>query len=130
MSSIPSPRPLHLLLIGLTWMGCYFLALLLLQGADLPEWQRAVLAAVPVVPFIGFMLVIVQQIRRLDELERRIHLEALAIAMPAAVLMLMTLGLLEVGGLLPDGEWGYRHVWMYLPALYFLGLAIATRRYR
>jgi hypothetical protein len=66
----------------------------------------------------------------MDELEQRIQLEALALAFPLTLILLMTLGLLEIAIELPAEDLSYRHVWAMLPALYFLGLTLARKRYR
>jgi hypothetical protein len=83
-------------------------------------------ALLPILPFGYFLYLIALGIRTMDELHIRVQLEALALAFPLAILLLMTLGL--VGQAL---DLSYeRHVWHYLPVCYFLGLAIAWRRYR
>jgi hypothetical protein len=38
--------------------------------------------------------------------------------------------LLELAIGLDPKDWSYRHVWIYLPLFYFVGLAIAWRRYK
>ncbi|RIK73904.1 hypothetical protein DCC62_16355 [candidate division KSB1 bacterium] len=65
----------------------------------------------------------------MDELERRIQLEALVIAFPLAILLIMTLGLLELAVPLSPENWSYRHIWPFLTMFYFIGLAIARKRY-
>lgn len=112
----------------LLFVGSYLVARLLLQIA-LPA-PFNILAALLPVPFAFLWITkFVQYIRQLDELQRRIHLEALAIAFPLAFLLLLTLGLLELTINLPAKDWSYRHVWAMLPLLYFAGLALAKRRY-
>jgi hypothetical protein len=86
-------------------------------------------ALLPVAPFALFLLALSRGIRKLDELERRIQLEALALAFPLAMLLLMALGLLELAVPLSRDDWSYRHVWAMLPILYYGGLALARRRY-
>ena len=81
-------------------------------------------------PFGFFIIYVVAQMRGLDELYRRVHLEALMIVFPLAILLLMTLGLLDLAIGLPWNEWDYRHVWYYLPFFYFIGFAVAWSRYR
>jgi hypothetical protein len=66
----------------------------------------------------------------MDELHRRVHLEALAIAFPLTMLLLMVLGLVELVIPLSPDDWSYRHVWQFLPLFYFLGLALTWRRYQ
>ena len=95
-----------------------------------PTWLRVAAALLPVVPTALFLWFVSSALRGLDELHRRVHLEALAIAYPLTILLLVTLGFLQLAINLPAEDWSYRHVWVYLPAFYFLGLAIAWRRYR
>lgn len=84
----------------------------------------------PVVPAALFLFYFITGMRDLDELERRIQLEALAFAYPLALLMLMTLGLLEFVIELNPNDWSYRHLWPYLVLFYLFGVVMATRRYR
>ena len=62
----------------------------------------------------------------MDELQVRVQLEALAVAFPLSILFLMVFGL--VGEALDFTL--ERHVWFYLPVFYFVGLALAWRRYQ
>jgi hypothetical protein len=100
------------------------------RDIDLPTWAKVTAALVPIVPTILFLWCISSVIRGMDELHRRVHLEALAVAFPLAILLLMTLGLLQLAIELPEEDWSYRHVWAFLPGFYFLGLVIAWRRYK
>jgi uncharacterized membrane protein YjjB (DUF3815 family) len=95
-----------------------------------PAWLRVVAALLPVVPTALALHAIAAGLREADELQRRVHLEALAIAYPLAILLLMTLGLLELAVGLSPQDWSYRHTWIYLPLFYFVGLWLAWRRYR
>src|SRR5262245_36792767 len=90
-----------------------------------PTWLRVAAALLPVVPTALFLWFVVAAVRGLDELHRRVHLEALAIAYPLAVLLLVTLGFLQLAIDLSPEDWSYRHVWVYLPLFYFLGLFLA-----
>ena len=66
----------------------------------------------------------------MDELERRIQLEALAFAYPAVLVLLMTLGLLQLSGIaVSPADWSFRHVWQIGLVLYVAGMAVAARRY-
>jgi len=108
----------------------YFAARVLLKGTHLDTWLRVVVALAPVPAFAIFLMSVVRGLQKLDELERRIQLEALAIAYPLAILLLMTLGLLQLAVPLSPDDWSYRHVWAYLPLFYYLGLIYARRRYQ
>jgi hypothetical protein len=112
------------------WVLSYLAARFALEELQLDPWLRVTVAVLPVLPTALFLWLVVANIRSLDELQRRVHLEALAIAFPLAILLLWTLGLLQLAINLPTEDWSYRHVWAYLPLFYFIGLAIAWRRYQ
>jgi len=110
------------------WFATWFGARIVLESSA-PTWLRVVAALAPT-PIAGVaLLVIIRGARELDELEQRIQLEALAFAFVIAVLLLMTLGLMELAVTLNRDDWSYRHVWAMLPTLYFLGVVLARRRY-
>lgn len=115
---------------GLAWVVVYLLTRRLLDSNPLPELWRIVVALIPMVPFAFFLTFTMAGVRSMDELQRRIQLEALAIAFPLAILFFMLLGLLELAIPLSPQDWSYRHTWSYLPLFYFIGLAIASRRYQ
>jgi hypothetical protein len=109
----------------------YFGARLLLQSAALVGPLRIVVAMLPLPFFLLFLLTEVRYMRNLDEMQRRIQLEALAIAFPAVLLLLLTLGLLQVAGVAVSQEdWSYRHIWIIALGSYAVGVQIAGRRYR
>ncbi len=114
---------------ALLFLVTYIVARMLLEqrlGAPL-----AIAVALLPVPFFGlWLLAMVRGIRQMDELERRIQLEAVAVGFPLALLLLMTLGLLELAITLSPDDWSYRHVWAFLPIFYLVGLALARRRYQ
>jgi len=111
------------------WFATWFGARLVLESASATTWLRVVAALAPT-PVAGVaLLAIMRGARELDELEKRIQLEALAFAFVVAVLLLMTLGLMELAVALNRDDWSYRHVWAMLPMLYFAGLVFARRRY-
>ena len=106
------------------WVGARFVL-----ESETPAWLRVVAALAPTPIAAGALVAIIRGARDLDELEQRIQLEALAFAFVMAMLLLMTLGLLELAVALNRDDWSYRHVWAMLPPLYFAGLVIARRRY-
>ena len=121
----------HLPLIGGIALAITFIgARALVESAALPQAVRITIAILPVAVFVLWVTACVRAARRMvDELERRIQLEALAFAFPCAFALLMGLGLLELVIELPRDDLSYRHVWAMLPICYFAGLAIARRRY-
>jgi len=125
---LPSQFTTTILLV--LWLGSYAAVRVLLPMLDGETWVRVAVALAPVVPGILCLWRFIASLRELDELQRRVQLEALAIAFPLALVLLWTLGLLELAVDLSADDWSYRHVWAYLPMFYFAGLAIAWRRYR
>jgi hypothetical protein len=113
------------------WLGVYAAARIGLQYMRAGSVEAIVLAAVaPTFAFFGFIWVVQRAVRRADELQRLIQLDALAFAFSTAVCVLMGLGLLDIahGGRLvfpPLADW-----WVLLPALYAVCLVVAQRRYR
>jgi len=114
----------------IVWGICYIGALILLRKFQLEGWVRIAVALLPIPPFVLFLAMVLAEIRSLDELWRRIHLEALAIAFPLAVLLLMILGLMELATGLSPNDWSYRHVWIFLPIFYVIGVLVSVRRYK
>lgn len=107
----------------------YFAARAVLNADTLTSGWRVAAAIAPVPFFVWVLYEIVRAARQLDEMQRRIHLEALAIAYPLALTLLMVLGLLELAVPLNPQDWSYRHVWQMQGAIYILSLFIAQRRY-
>ena len=90
---------------------------------------RLLIALAPVLPFSVALIGVVRGIRSMDELHRRVHLEALVLAFPLTLLLVMTLGLLELAvGLSPE-DWSYRHVMPFIVMFYAFGLWRAWKRY-
>ena len=70
----------------------------------------------------------VRSIRGLDEMQQRIHLEALAFAFAGTGVLTTMFGFLANAGL-PAVDWG-TYVWPLMVLLWAIGVLIAHRRYR
>lgn len=109
----------------------YFAVRALLESPSIRPPLRTLIALAPVPFFVWFLLSFHRAVRRLDEMQQRIQLEALVFAFPTTLLILMTLGLLQVAGIvLSPADWSYRHILQIAIVLYFLGITVAHRRYR
>jgi hypothetical protein len=117
------------LVLAAVWIAAYIVARFLLKTATFGSGLAVFYALLPIPAFIAFVWAVIAQIRKMDELRRRMHLEALAIAFPLSITLLMVLGLLELATNLPKDDLSYRHVWPLLILFYYAGLAIAGRRY-
>ena len=129
--SVATPKSLlaHPMLWVAAWFAAWIGARIVLESPSVPTWARVAAALAPT-PLAGIaLLTVLRGARELDELERRIQLEALAFAFVLAVLLIMTLGLMELAVALNRDDWSYRHVWAMLPPMYFAGLVLARRRY-
>lgn len=124
VSRIPKP-----LLAIAVFLVLYLVARVALKQPDLSQPLRVTVALLPIPVFALFLFSFIRGLKDLDELERRIQLEALVIAFPLAILLIMTLGLLELAVPLSPENWSYRHIWPFLTIFYFIGLAIARKRY-
>jgi hypothetical protein len=120
----------RLLVRGLVWLSVYLLARGLLELTIPSAPARVAIALLPTPFFIYYLWTWMKGVSEMDELERRIELEALGFAFPAAVVLLMTLGLLDVAITLNPDDFGLRHVWAMMPILYYAGLWRAKSRYQ
>ena len=119
----------RLLVRGLLWASIYLLSRGLLEATSAPSWIRVAIAMLPLPFFIWYLWTWFARAQAMDELHRRIELEALGFAFPAMVVCLMTLGLLDVAIALPADDLSLRHTWVAMPLLYYIGLWRAKRRY-
>src|SRR5688572_29229183 len=102
MNSTPDPqlgethrRESVFIVAGIAWVVIYCIALFFLKNPETPGPLKVAMVLLPAIPFSFFLFRFVGYVRGLDELHRRVHLEALALAFPIATLFLMTLGLVE-----------------------------------
>lgn len=89
---------------------------------------RLALAMIPVAFWGGAILFLVLMVRGLDELQRRIQLEALALAFPAAMLIGMGVEYVQKAGFARSLDVG--DVWPVMFLLYVPALLFAQWRYR
>lgn len=86
----------RLLMRGLLWVAVYVASRWLLEMSIESRPARIAIALLPT-PFMAWYLwTWFKGMSRMDELQRRIELEALAFAFPVSLVFLATLGLLDV----------------------------------
>ena len=108
----------------------YVGAIALLHFVTMPRGAQILVALAPTPVFGLYLWRAIQGMRRLDELEQRIQLEALAIAYPVTLIVLMTLGLLQVVDALPPRYAEFLKIWPVVAWLYVIGVFVARKRYR
>lgn len=107
----------------------YLAARLTLEIQSIGTAWRIGAAIAPVLAFGWLMYELLRSSRDLDEMQKRIQLEALATAYSLVFLLLMLLGLLELAIPLNRNDWAYRHVWQMQGLIYLAGVIFAYRRY-
>lgn len=128
---LEGPRGRTVVMLLAMWIVLYFGVRLVLEWkATLSSGVRVALAFVPTPVFVWFLWSFVRSVRGADELERRIQLEALAVAFPLSLALVTTLGLVQRAVELNFEDWSYNHVWPFFTVFYLLGLALARKRYQ
>ena len=112
------------------WFVAYFIVRALLEDETLASSTRIIISLIPVPFFLMLLLSFVRAILSMDELQKRIQLEALAVAFPAAVFILTTLGLLQHAVELSLKDWSYTHISFFVVAIYFLSIGFVSGRYQ
>lgn len=118
----------RMIIAGFVFLATYLIARFALPQPGLHPGLKIGLCVLPPVAGVIFLLAILRVVRAIsDELQRRIQLEALALAFPAGFLLVLLLSLFQMSGLLKPDPWDY---WLFLLPMYPLGLWMANRRYR
>ncbi len=102
-------------------------AVTLLNSTNLESGWRVPLALAPMVPVVFALFAFVRYLGRMDELQRRIQLEALAFAFGGTALLTFGYGFLQLVGF-PQVSWFF--VWPIMGALWIAGKVLANRRYK
>ena len=89
-------------------------------------WWRFPVMIVPLLPLLLVVRAVARYLVDADELQRRIQLEALAVAFGAGSVLSFGYGLLQTVGL-PDLSWLW--VWPVYAGCWLIGLLVARRRY-
>ena len=128
LPAAPSASP-AVLLTGTAWLLSYFVARYVLDTWPLEQPWDIVAMSIPLFVFFGFVWVVQRTLRSADELQRRIHLEAFALAFLVTMLAAMGLGLIEET---PRGRvvLPWRNLWFAMPVIYGVCFWIARRHYR
>lgn len=108
----------------------YFLSLigaLYLLENGLDQSVQIIIVLVPTIPGLWFLITLGRAIASLDELQRRIQLEAIAIGFGLSAMVALTYGLLGMVGV-PQASWVYVPVVMVFG--WFLGKMWTLWRYR
>jgi hypothetical protein len=119
----------RVLLFGVLWVITYSLSLLAIKKLSPGTTAGVLISFLPVLTFALFIYSMIKDAAAMDEVQIRVQLEATVIAFSLGLLMLMTLGLLDLVVTLNKEDWGYRHLVPYFTIFYCIGLFISKRKY-
>jgi hypothetical protein len=113
------------------WMGGYVIAIfagaLLVPGPPRPDAAHLATAIIPLVPLCLALTEVYYAVRAMDELQRRIHTEALLLSLLGTVAIVLSVGLLQFMAGIP--LFGVFSLFVPICLLYALGVFIGRRRY-
>ena len=116
----------QLIISGVMYLVSLIGALYLLE-TDLDQSVQIIIMLVPAIPGLWFLISIGRSIASMDELQRRIQLEAIAIGFGISAMVALTYGLLGIVGVPQVG-------WIYVPVVmvfgWFFGKMWTLWRYR
>ena len=95
--------------------------------SHLPVPWKYMVALLPMFPALWFASLFARHMGEMDELQRRIQLEALAFGFSAAAVLTLGYGFLQHAGWpIPNWVW----VWPLMGTCWLIGKFVAQRRYR
>lgn len=119
----------RVLIYAVIWCISYVGSLFVLKTLDIPTEAGIVLTVITVLAFALFIYKYYRSIFFMDEVQIKIQMEAVVTAFSLGLLLLMTLGLLDLFINLNKDDWSYRHLVPLFVAFYFFGLFISRRKH-
>ena len=114
------------MILGLcTYVGMLGLSQRLLAGDTAGEGMQILLSLAPMLPAIFLCVVIIRMIRRMDEMQRKLQVEALALAFAGTALLTFGYGFLEGVGLPRLSMFA---VWPVMAGLWVVGVLVGRFR--
>jgi hypothetical protein len=103
-------------------------AIWVLRHLELGLAARVGVALSPLPGNLALVVLVVKQIRRLDEFQKRVHFEAVVIAFLMTGVSVFIYGYLETARLVPRMDLMF--IWAFMGIAYIAGYAIAAGQYR
>ena len=119
----------RVIVYAVIWSLSYIGSLFALKTLDISQSAGIILTLVTILAFSLFIYKYYRSIYFMDEVQVKIQMEAVVIAFSLGLLLLMTLGLLELRIQLNKDDWSYRHLFPMFIAFYFIGLLISRNKY-
>jgi hypothetical protein len=134
----PRTTPYHRTVAGLLWLAgatlTYLISLWLLKHhADWPPGARVAVTLAPLLPGILYLRTLLKSFWQMDELQRRIQVEALGFALVGTVVVMTATNIFTAEGIrlvnYPRG-FGIGAVYMTMFIFWSIGVSISSFRYR
>ncbi len=119
----------RVLIYAILWCLSYVGSLFAIKSLQIPIEASVVLTFISVLAFALFIYKFFRSIVFMDEVQVKIQMEAVVLAFALGLLLVMTLGLIDLFIVLNPEDWSYRFLVPIFIAFYFLGLFIAKRKY-
>ncbi len=119
----------RVLIYAILWCLSYVGSLFAIKSLQIPIEASVILTFISVLAFALFIYKFFRSIVFMDEVQIKIQMEAVVLAFALGLLLVMTLGLIDLFIVLNPEDWSYRFLVPIFIAFYFLGLFIAKRKY-
>lgn len=121
-------RGLLLLLVGLAAYAAMLIVSQRVLGGGIESQSASILIALsPMLPAVFICGVVMRSIRHLDEMQRKLQFEALALAFAGTALITFSYGFLEGAGFPKISMFA---VWPLMAAIWFIGVMIGRLRFK
>lgn len=111
------------------WCLSYVGSIFSIKLLSIPIEASIMLTIVSIVAFSLFVYKFFRSIYFMDEVQIKTQMEAFVFAFALGLLLLMTLGLVDLYFVLNPEDWNYRFLVPFFIIFYFIGLFIAKRKY-
>ena len=119
----------RVLIYAILWCFSYIGSLFALKSLELSFAVSIMLTLVSGIAFALFIYKFYRSIFFMDEVQIKIQMEAIVFAFSMGLLLLSTLGLIDLYAKLNTNDWNYRFLVPIFILFYFIGLLIAKRKY-
>jgi hypothetical protein len=131
MEKIQKPKNNQIAFYSILSSLIYTICLIVIKKFETSITLGVIISFIPAITFILFIKSFIKNINLMDEVEKRIQLEATVWAFSLGFLLLMTIGLLDSVVILKKELWGI--VSFIIPCFYifyFIGILISRRKYK
>ena len=104
------------------------LAMWVLRHVEFGAAARVAISLAPVPGNVWLIVMVLQQVRHLDEFQKRVHFEAVVVAFLTTGVSVFIYGYLETARVVPRMDLLF--IWAFMGVSYVIGYAVSCRQYR